>query len=132
MKAKQRERLEMRLLELLYDELPPEEAEAVRREVAEHPELQARLNEWEGVRRAVASLPEIEAEPQLGYAVLRAARKAADERPSGWWAWFAGIGMAPAMTGAAVVMLALAGALTLTRGVEDRAPEATAGPTRLS
>ncbi len=120
--SRETERLEQRMLDLLYEELPPGEAQALRAQISEHPELSLRLQRWEGVRAATADLPQIELDPQVRYTLLRAARHAVDQpERAGFFAWFGG--MMPALSGAAVVMLAAAGVWTMTEGVKDSAPE---------
>ncbi len=129
MTPKETQRLETRLLELLYDELPTAEVEAARQEIADHPELEARLRQWERVRAAAASLPEIELDAEVRYNVLRAARQAADKPAKvSFWSFFGGL--TPALSGVAVLMLAVVGVFTMTRGLEDSAPEVGQAPTK--
>ncbi len=131
MSARERERLEAQLVDLLYDELPPDEAEAARSALAEHPDLQARLADYERVRAVAARVEEIEPDPQVRYALLRAARQAVDQRPSGFWAWLGQLGMAPALSAVAVVFLAVAGVLSLTEDLDSAsAPEPPAAVTQ--
>ncbi|MCA9558823.1 MAG: hypothetical protein KC583_09700, partial [Myxococcales bacterium] len=124
--AREREALEERLVELLYDELPPDEAEALRAQLAEHPDVAERLAQWQALRRAAAEVPELEPDPQVHYDILRAARLAADEaageatKPP-WWAFLVNLSFAPALAALGLVVLGAGMLLVLTRTYEDAA-----------
>lgn len=124
--AREREALEERLVELLYDELPPDEAEALRTQLAEHPEVAERLAQWQALRRAAAQVPELEPDPQVRYDILRAARLAADEaageatKPP-WWAFLVNLSFAPALAALGLVVLGAGMLLVLTRTYDDAA-----------
>ncbi|MCA9525645.1 MAG: AAA family ATPase [Myxococcales bacterium] len=66
-----------KLLDLLYGEVLPEDAEALQALVNTDPVLRERLEAWTSVRRAMATLPEPEPDPQVHYNILRAARQQA-------------------------------------------------------
>ncbi|MEZ4464205.1 MAG: hypothetical protein R3F43_06730 [bacterium] len=68
------------LLDLLYGEVLPEDAEALQALVNTDPVLRERLEAWSSVRRAMATLPEPEPDPQVHYNILRAARQQARPR----------------------------------------------------
>lgn len=97
------------LLALLYDELPPAEAEALRRELAaDAPEVLDRLADYQHIREVAAELPELEPDPQMHYDLLRAARLAAepDEKPSRFWALIESLSWTPAIAGLLLVVVA--------------------------
>ncbi len=97
------------LLALLYDELPPAEAEALRKELAaEAPEVLDRLADYQHIREVAAELPELEPDPQMHYDLLRAARLAAepDEKPSRFWALIESLSWTPAIAGLLLVVVA--------------------------
>ncbi len=124
--TREREALEARLVELLYDELPPDEAEALRTQLGEHPEVAERLAQWQALRRAAAQVPEIEPDPQVRYDILRAARLAADEAATEaakppWWAFLVNLSFAPALAALGLVVLGAGMVLVLTRTYDDAA-----------
>ncbi len=107
------------LLALLYDELPPAEAAALREKLAaESPESLERLAQWQAIRDVVAELPELEPDPQIHYDIIREARKAADaaSKPSGIWAWLEQLTLTPALAG--LLLVVLAAGLTLRMGTD--------------
>lgn len=112
-----------RLLDLLYGELPPDEAKAVQAEVNDDPVARKTLEAWSAVREAVADLPTPEPDPQVHYNILRAARaEVAPAEPSGFFAWLAKFAMSPAFAGAAAVMVLAVGSLVYFNQ-EDAAPD---------
>lgn len=99
-----------RLLDLLYGELPPDEARALEAEIAGDASASELLAGWQAVRSAVADLPVPEPDPQVHYTVLRAAREAvAPAQPTGFWAWLSRLAVSPAFAGVAVLCLAVGG-----------------------
>lgn len=99
-----------RLLDLLYGELPPDEARALEAEIAGDASASELLAGWQAVRSAVTDLPVPEPDPQVHYTVLRAAREAvAPAQPTGFWAWLSRLAVSPAFAGVAVLCLAVGG-----------------------
>lgn len=112
--------LEERLLDLLYGDLDPETAAAVEAEVKTDPVLRERLEAWRQVRHAMADLPEPQPDPQVRYAILRAARQAVEKpEKKGIFAWFTALSMSPAF--AALGLAVLGGGLwfALSQGYRD-------------
>jgi len=110
------------LLALLYDELPPGEADALREKLAaESPESLDRLMQWQAIRNVVAELPELEPDPQIHYDIIREARRAVDtaEKPSRLWAWLEQLTLMPALAGLLLVVLAAGLTLRLTTDLEQ-------------
>lgn len=121
-----REKLEEQLLELLYGELPDADVAALESQLANHPDLQARLDEWHELRRVVAEMPLVEPDPQVRYDLLRAARKAvAEPERRGWWAWFERLSAAPAVAGLALAVIAGSILFTITGDFSEHGPENT-------
>lgn len=125
------------LLALLYDELPPGEAEALRRTLAaESPESLERLAEWQAIREVVAELPELEPDPQMHYDIIREARRAVDTeaKPSRLWAWLEQLTLMPALAGLLLVVLAAGLTVRLSTDMEgaeqglDLQPQASEAP----
>lgn len=117
------------LLSLLYDELPPPDAEALRARLArEDPESLERLQQWQAIRAAVAELPEVEPDPQMHYDLVREARKAVapEEKPSRLMAWLQQLTLAPALAGLLLMVLAAGLTARLTRDMETVDDEALA------
>ncbi len=124
-----REDLDTRILELLYEELPPEREAALRAQIEGDAELSARLRDWQGVRRVVADLPELEPDPQVHYDLLRAARAAVAEPESkGFFAWLESLLLSPALAGAAVLILGIGGTWLLLEGGTDSGPAPAMSP----
>ncbi|MCA9541388.1 MAG: hypothetical protein KC620_20955, partial [Myxococcales bacterium] len=121
MMARENPDLDNELLALLYDELPPEEAEAARARIAADPERAERLQAWQAIRAVAATLPVPEPDPQLHYDILRAARLAAAEAetPSPFWRWLQGLTLVPALAGAAAIVAAAGLTVMLTRQVDE-------------
>ncbi|TVR03833.1 MAG: hypothetical protein EA398_03890, partial [Deltaproteobacteria bacterium] len=98
--------IDPRLPELLYGELPENEAAALREEIAADPALG---EQWEALRMLHQGLGEREpvtAPPALRADILRAARLQREERPTPWWmAWWIPGGVLVAAAVAAVVLL---------------------------
>lgn len=101
-----------RLLDLLYGELPPDEAKAVQAEIDQDPVARKTLEAWGAVREAVADLPTPEPDPQVHYTLLRAARAEVEPvEAKGFFAWLSRFAMSPAFAGAAAVMVLAVGSL---------------------
>jgi len=127
-----REKLEEQLLELLYGDLPDADVAVLEAQLAEHPDLRARLDQWHEVRRVMAEMPLAEPDPQVRYDLLRAARKAvAEPERRGWWAWLEVLSTAPAVAGLALAVIAGSVLFTVTGDFSDHSPE-SAGEARSS
>lgn len=116
------ERDDENLLALLYDELSPTEAEALRKRLAaEAPESLERLRQWQRIRTLAAELPALEPDPQMHYDLVRAARLAAEpaEKPGRWWAWVEKLSWTPAFAGLLLVVVAAGLTARLTRDIEE-------------
>lgn len=122
-----------KLLDLLYGEVLPEDAEALQALVNTDPVLRERLEAWTSVRRAMATLPEPEPDPQVHYNILRAARQQAApaEAPKGFFAWLSSLTMNPAFAGLGLMVLAGGALLYFSRGYQDSEAPAPAAPTAL-
>lgn len=119
------------LLALLYDELPPAEAEAMRRELAaEAPEVLDRLDDYRHIREVAAELPDHEPDPQMHYDLLRAARLAAepDRKPSRFWAIVESLSWTPAIAGLLLVVVAAGLTARLSDEIGEGAPAGAEAP----
>lgn len=91
------------LSRLLDDELPPEEARALRARIRAEPALAEAYERLRALPEAVAELPELDPPPALNAAVLRRARGEASAPPSAW----GGLGWRPWAGGLAAAAAAL-------------------------
>lgn len=109
-----RQDIEDRLMDYLYEELTDEESAAFEEELRHHPDLQAEVSAHRRTRSAFARLPEVEVPHLVQANILREARKAAaavDEaqrRPKGLLARIAELLMQPAAATAMVAVLVAA------------------------
>lgn len=116
------ERDDENLLALLYGELSPTEADALRKRLAaDAPESLERLRQWQRLRTLAAELPALEPDPQMHYDLVRAARLAAQpaEKQGRWWAWVEKLSWTPAFAGLLLVVVAAGLTARLTRDIEE-------------
>jgi hypothetical protein len=102
-----RQELDDRLVDYLFDELSEEEASRFEAAVTGYPELQAEVVAHQQTRHLVAALPQREMSAQVMSAVMNEARAAvatAEEKPS-WLESFLATLMQPAMVTAMLVLV---------------------------
>ncbi len=127
--ARESRDLDERLVDLLYpDELSPEEAAALRREVEAHPVYAERLRQLQRLQRAVRELPPVEPDPQIRYDLLREARAAVGDgkKKGGLLGLLESLALSPILAGAAVVAVVGGGMFLLQREMSDEAPATAA------
>lgn len=117
-----RQEMEERLVDFLYDELEPAERERFEASLSEHPELQAEVASHLATRSMLASsgaLAEVQMPPGLLDGVMREARAVASspEEPTteGWLARLLSLLMQPAMAAVLLVMLVAGTSIFLAR-----------------
>ncbi|MEL7371763.1 MAG: hypothetical protein AAFN74_22755, partial [Myxococcota bacterium] len=76
-----------RLVDLLYDEVPPEEAGALREALRHDDETARDLASFEATLGMIRSVPEDEPPDFLNAKIMAAAREAAETQSSGWAKW---------------------------------------------
>ncbi|MCA9547544.1 MAG: hypothetical protein KC613_24235, partial [Myxococcales bacterium] len=127
--ADARDRLEERLLSLLYGELTEGEAAAVRAELEADPKAAARFAEWQSLHAQFQSLPEPEPDPQVHYDILREARKAVmvETAPRGFWGWLERLSATPALAGIGL-LAAAAGLVAIFNTMETEQADLAPAP----
>jgi TolA-binding protein len=116
------------LLDLVYGELPDDQAEALRQHAAACPRCREALEQFKLVRKMAGELPPLEPTADLDEQVLRAAAAAIEPRPlpagtvtpgPGWWERTRAAMLTPALATAAVATLVF----VLTFFLAERSPD---------
>ena len=100
---------DLKLLDLLYDELEDQEAEQLREALESDPQLRETLHAWASIQAMTRHLEEFEPDPQTHYDILREARLSEAESSSvrmGFWDRMASVFSAPAFAVLAVAVFA--------------------------
>lgn len=126
-----RETLETRMLDYLYDEMSPEEREQYEHALAEHPDLRREIEELQAVRNVARAVPDVPMPRHVVDNVMAEARRHAalrtpalpTERTPGWLATIGSFFLRPA-TGAAFVFLLVlgTGVVVVMRSSDQAAP----------
>ncbi len=117
------ERIDLLLVEYVYEELSSDASEAVERHVEGCARCRSELQALQQTQSAFAGLPDLEPSPRVTYDILREARKAAadkQERPAPLLRFL----LSPAFASAAVLVVASGAIVALTRLGADE-PAAT-------
>jgi hypothetical protein len=130
MTPNEREDLRIKMVALLYGELPEEQVESVRSAIEMDPELSVEFAQWNAVRGAIAENIDDEAPAaRVRESVMAAARDAIERRHAvvapaeketpRWLLWLEQLGAAPAFAGFGIVVLAAGLLYTVTQEYSD-------------